>query len=138
MEIFAPMPVKEKRPPGRQATHSVEYMMMVAKKVAEEGMTYREAGKTFNISHGTVNAWVQKYKNRTLNSKRRERKSKYDQEVEEYRHTAQIKELKHEIAELYLENRMLKKALKHSLQLKKESSSIVTSENLEQLKEDAE
>lgn len=113
-------------------------MLMVARKCVEEGMTYREAGKTFNVSHGSVYAWILKYKHQGGKQKRNERTSKYKQEVESYRHTAQLKELKHEIAELYLENLMLKKALKHSLQLKKLNSSVVTSENLDQLREHAE
>ena len=138
MEIFSPPVVKEKRPPGRQSKHSVEFQMMVARKCVEGGMTYREASKTFNVTHGSVYAWIQKFKGHTINNKRRQRKSKYDQEVEAYRHQAQVKELKHEIAELYLENLMLKKALKHSVQLKKESSSVITSENLEQLQGGAE
>jgi transposase len=135
MEVFNPPLVKEKRPPGRQPTHSQEYMHMVARKVVEEGMTYREAAKTFGISHGAVHQWILKYKNQTFKTKRKARKTQYDDQVEQYRHTAQLKELKHEIAELYLENLMLKKALKHSLELKKLNSSIFTSENLAQLQE---
>jgi transposase len=134
MEIFSPPQVKEKRPPGRQPKHSEEYRMMVARKVVEEGMTYREAATTFNLSHGTVYQVIQKYKNKGAKTKRNVQTSKYKQEVEEYRHTAQVKELKHEIAELYLENLMLKKALEHSLRMKKEDSSVITSENLERLK----
>ena len=134
MEIFTPPSVKEKRPPGRQSKSSVEYQVMIARKCVEEGMTYREAAKTFNVSHGSVYAFIQKYKNQRSKSKRNTRVSKYKQEVEEYRHQAQVKDLKHEIAELYLENLMLKKALKHSLQMKKEDSSVITSENLDRLK----
>lgn len=137
MEIFAPVPVKEKRPPGRQPKHSVEFMMMVAKKCVDGELSYRQAAKDFGVSHGSIFSWISKYRNSTLNNKRQVRKKKYDSEVEQYRHDAQIKELKHEIAELYLENLMLKKVLRHSLQLKKESSSVITSENLEQLKEAA-
>jgi transposase len=135
MEIFTPPFVKEKRPPGRRSKVSVEYQSMIARKVIEEGMTYREAAKTFNVSHGSVYAFIQKYKDRGAKSKRKATTTKYAKEVEEYRHQAQVKDLKHEIAELYLENLMLKKALKHSLQTKKEDSSIITSENLERLKE---
>ena len=140
MEIFNPPPVKEKRPPGRQAKHSVEFMIMVARKVIEGEMSYREAGKTFNISHGTIGSWIQKYKHQGNKQQRNKRKSKYKQEVEQYRHEGQIKELKHEIAELYLENLMLKKALKYSRSLltKKSDSSVITSENLDQLPEVAE
>lgn len=43
MDIFTPPQIKEKRPPGRRSKCSVEYQVMIAKKVAEEGMTYREA-----------------------------------------------------------------------------------------------
>ena len=134
MEIFTPPEVREKRPPGRRAKHSPEYRMMVAKKCVEEGMTYREAASTFGLSHGSVYAIIQQYKHHGDKAKRKVTGSKYKKEVEEYRHQAQMKDLKHEIAELYLENLMLKKALEHSLRMKKEDSSVITSENLERLK----
>lgn len=138
MEVFTPPPHREKRPPGRQPKHSVEYMMMVAKKCLDEKMTYREAAATFGVSHGSVHQFIQKYKHDKFKDKRNERTSKYKKEVDEYRHQARIKDLKHEIAELYLENLMLKKALKHSLSLKKDSSSVITSESLDLSPEDAE
>lgn len=134
MEIFTPPQVKEKRPPGRQPKHSPEYRTMVARKCVEEGMTYREAGKTFNLSHGSVYQIIQQYKYQGAKTKRNIRGSRYKQEVDDYRHQAQVKDLKHEIAELYLENLMLKKALEHSLRTKKDDSSVITSENLERLK----
>lgn len=117
MEIFTPPQVKEKRPPERQPKHSTEYMMMVARKCIEDGMTYREASETYKVSHGSVYQFIQKYKHDKFRTKTNTRKSKYKKEVEEYRHQAQVKDLKHEIAELYLENLMLKKALKHSMLL---------------------
>jgi transposase len=69
MEIFTPPTIKEKRPPGRRSKHSVEYQMMVARKCTEEGMTYREAAKTFNVTHGSVWVFVQKYKHQGAKSK---------------------------------------------------------------------
>lgn len=135
MEIFTPPQVKEKRPPGRRAKHSPEYRLMVARKCVEEGMTYREAASTFNLSHGSVYQIIQQYKNQGAKTKRNAQVSKYKKEVDDYRHQAQVKDLKHEIAELYLENLMLKKALEHSLRTKKEDSSVITSENLARLKE---
>ncbi len=135
MDIFMPPHLKEKRPPGRRAKCSVEYQVMIAKKVVEEGMTYREAAKTFNVSHGAVHSYINKYKDIGAKAKRKVTTSKYAKEVENYRHESQIKGLKHEIAELYLENLMLKKALQHSLKMKKENSSVITSENLDRLKE---
>lgn len=135
MEIFTPPNVIPKRPPGRQAKHSPEYRLMVAKKVVEEGMSYREAGNSFGLSHGSIAAIVKEYKSEGSKSKRNERKSKYRKEVEAYRHQQQVKDLKLEVANLYLENLMLKKALEHSLRKKNDDSSVITSENLERLKE---
>jgi transposase len=137
MEVFEPPRVKEKRPPGRQPKHSQEYMLMVARKCVEEGMTYREASKSFGISHGSVYQFIQKYKSGKISEKNKARKSKYAKEVDDYRHQSQVRDLKHEIAELYLENLLLKKALKHSLQNKSDSSSVITSESLGRLRKDA-
>ena len=111
--------------------------MMVGKKVVEEGMSYREASKTFGLSHGSIGAIVKQYAHEGSKSKRNERNSKYKKEVEAYRSQQQMKDLKLEIADLYLENLMLKKALEHSLRKKNGDSSVITSENLDQLKEDA-
>jgi len=133
MEILTPPEVREKRPPGRRAKYGPSYMMMVAKKVVEDGMSYREAGKTFNLSHGSISNLVKNYKNGGAKKKRSETSHKYKQEVEAYRHQAQMKDLKLEIADLYLENLMLKKMLEHSLRKKRETSSDITSENLDLL-----
>lgn len=136
MEIFTPPNVVPKRPPGRTPRHSPEYRMMVAKKVVEEGMSYREASNAFGLSHGSISNLVKQYNHEGSKSKRNERSSKYKKEVEAYRQTQQLKDLKLEIADLYLENLMLKKALEHSLRKKKDDSSVITSENLDRLKED--
>ena len=133
MDIFTPPDVKEKRPPGRRPKHSASYNLMVAEKVVKDGMSYREAGKTFGLSHGSIANLVKNYGNRTMKSKRKETKSKYTAEVEAYRHQSHLKDLKIQIADLYLENLMLKKMLEHSLQKRKERSSDITSENLDLL-----
>lgn len=135
MEIFTPPNVKPKRPPGRQPKHSPEYRLMVARKVVDEGMSYREASSSFGLSHGSISAIIKEYKSRGSKNKINERRSKYKDEVESYRQQSQVKDLKLEIAELYLENLMLKKALEHSLQRKKDDSSVITSENLARSKE---
>ena len=137
MEIYTPPDVREKRPPGRRPKHSESYQQMVAKKLLEEGMSYREAGKLYGISHGSIANILKKYQNKKFNSKRQEVKSKYKKEVENYRHQAHVKDLKLEIADLYLENLMLKKMLENWLQKKKFDSSEITSENLDLLPEDA-
>jgi len=129
--------VKEKKQPGREPTHTVEYMSMVAKKVTEEGMTYREASKTFGISQGAIAQWKKKYLDGVwMNHDRTKHKGASEARVHIL--SDQVKELKQEIGELYLENLMLKKALYHSQQIKKENSSVITSENLAQFQEGAE
>ena len=120
---------KEKRPPGRTPKYTVEYYFMVARKVVDEGMSYSEASKTFSVSEGAIGAWVKKYKTGKVNTKRNERNRKFTESYEEIRKDQQIKDLKLQIADLFLENMMLKKALQHSLQLKKEGSSVITSKS---------
>jgi len=90
--------------------------------------------KTFDLSHGSIHSIVNQYKHEGSKSKRNERKSKYRDEVEAYRSQQQLKDLKLEIADLYLENLMLKKALEHSLRKKQDNSSVIASENLDRLK----
>lgn len=58
--------------------------------------------------------------------------------TKDQRYEFQLRELKHEIAELYLENLMLKKALQFSQQVKRENSSVITSENSGQSLRDVE
>lgn len=133
MEILSPPDVKPERPPGRKPKHSESFRWMVAEKVCKDGMSYREAGKTFGLSHGSISALVKKYNEKNFKTKRKERTSKYAEQVEGYRQQSHVNDLKLQIAELYLENLMLKKMLEHSLQKKKESSSDITSENLDLL-----
>lgn len=137
MEIFTPPEVKEKRPPGRRSKHTEAFQIMVAKKVIEDGMTYREAGSKFGLSHGSISNVIKKYHNGRLKQQRKETKTRYGKEVDNYRHQKQLNDLKIEIADLFLENLMLKKMLEYSHQSKKESSSDITSENLDLLPERA-
>jgi len=139
VEIKIPPTPKEKRPTGRAPNYSPEYYMMMAKRVVDEGMSYREASKTFCCSHGTVNHWVKLYKSGKLPNRIKKEKEagKTLDEHGVYRVERYIKELKHEIAELYLENTMLKKALEWAQRIKKEDSSVITSENLALFQRDA-
>jgi transposase len=90
MEIFTPPNVVPKRPPGRMPKHSPEYRIMVARKVVEDGMSYRVASKTFGLSHGSISAIVTKYKHEGSKSKRNQRVSKYKKEVEVYRQQSSV------------------------------------------------
>ena len=138
MEAFTPPPYREKRPHGRPPMHSVEMRLLIGKQCVEKTMTYREAAKTYGISSGAVSACVRLYKN---GDKKKQRNSNYHRqnaEVDSYRHQAQVKDLKHQIADLFLENQMLKKILAKSLQVKKLNGSVITTENLDQLQRDVE
>ena len=115
MEAFTPPPYREKRPRGRQPIHSVEMRLMIGKKCVEQELTYREAAKMFNISSGAVSACVKLYKDGDKNKKRLKSYYRQNDEAENYRHQAQIKDLKHQIADLFLENQMLKKILNKSV-----------------------
>jgi len=130
MEVFRKYAPKEKKPHGRQPKWTSEFMWMVAQKVVEEGMTYREASKTFNISSGSVSAWVRKFRKGTLSAT--DTKHEVSDGLKIYRLEEQVKELKTEIGDLFLQNQMLKKALYHSQQKKKDNLSVITSENLDQ------
>src|ERR1035437_1197186 len=137
MEIFTPPEVRPKRTPGRRSKHSESYQMVVAKKMIDEGISYREAASTYGLSHGSISNIIRKYRDGKLNLKRKETTSKYAKEVESYRVKTVMNDLKLEIANLFLENLMLKKMLEVSRQMKKENSSVITSENLDLLPERA-
>lgn len=136
MEIYRRRPPKEKRPSGREPKFTIEYMTMVARKVADEGMTYDQACKTFGISQGAVGDWKKRYLKGTLGSSKSDTHEQ-SSDYKVFRLEDQVKDLKREIGELYLENMMLKKTLCTFPPKKKESSSVITSENLEQFKKGA-
>ena len=136
MEIYNTLPPKEKKPNGRPSKYKPEFMEMVARKIVDEGVTYREVSAMFDLSHGSICAWVKKYKEN--NGKIKHRKPEQTQKFRIYKLEENICELKKEIGELYLENLMLKKALYHSRQRKKQNSSVITSENLDRYQEDVE
>jgi transposase-like protein len=135
MEVYATKKPKEKRPQGREPVYTQEFMTMVGKAVSEKGMTLREAARTFGISHGSASLWKKLYQRGE--KRNHDKKLVQTPAIEIYRLEEHVKELKHEIAELYLENSMLKKALNVSRTSKKENSSVITPDNLDQSSEDA-
>ena len=127
--------MKEKKQLGRKSPHSIEFQIMVGKKVHSGEMTYREASKTFGVSSGCVASWVRKHGKGTtpIPKSRKETDATVIGRMEIH-----IKELKGEIAELYLANLMLKKDIKYTVEKKSAGSSVVTSENLTQFQGGAE
>ncbi len=132
MDIVNMKVIKEKRPSGRPPLYTQEFMMMVARKVVDEGVRYREASRMFGISHGSIGVWVKEYRA----VKRGKKSCTYNPspEMRICRLESQVKDLKGEIGDLYLENLFLKKALNHSTDARKGDSSIITSDNLDQSK----
>jgi len=121
----------KRKPVGRPTKKSIEYMMMVCKEV-EGGMTIRLAAKTFGISQAAVSTWSRKYRAGKLGEKvSGETDTAKTQRLEE-----NIKELKSEVAELYLQNQVLKKAITYTQKKRKLATSVITSENLDQFRED--
>lgn len=135
MEIYRKHMPKEKRPAGRAPKWTTEFMYMVVQKIEEEGMTYRQARETFGVSNGSIAAWLRKYRKGKLVPIEKANEPAPDLKI--YRLEEQIKELKSEIGDLFLQNQMLKKALYHSQQKRRDSSSVITSKNLEAFQKDA-
>ena len=125
-----------KKPIGRKPNHPIEYYLTMVKKVTSGEMTYRQAAKAFGVSHGVVAAWVKKFKKGTI-LKAKKKWTETDT-AKNQRLEAHIKELKEEVADLYLQNQMLKKAISYAQSLAKDNSSVITSENFGQSEEDVE
>ncbi len=125
-----------KKPTGRPSKHTVEFMMVVAEQVTNGQMTYRDAVKRYGVSHGSVSHWVKKYKGQSLHKMNPPKKSSIAKTTAGHEAALETENrlLKHELAELYMQVQILKKAQIFAERAKKDASSIVTSENFEQYK----
>lgn len=135
MEIFNQTLLKEPKIIGRKPKWTQEFMMMVGRKVSEGDLTLREAGKTFGMSHGTVSVCKKMFKK---GGSGKPDKLILSDRIKVQRLESHVRELKQEIGDLYLENLMLKKALQFSREIKRGSSSVITSESLDPSLRDAE
>lgn len=142
MELFETPPFKEKRAPGRTPIHTHETRLMIGRQVMNRELTYSKASQAYGISEGAVGVCVKLYKESELGQRKAEKRAGRKQERNDaligFHHQSQVKQLKYEIAELYLENQLLKKALKHFRQPKKDNGSVITPENLAESQEAAE
>ncbi len=111
MEVFTPPPYREARPHGRPSKLTPEARVAVAQSVISKEMTYREAAKAYGISPGAVGTCIRNLKKQGSNSKRNEKVNAYNKASDEYRHQAHVKELKQEIADLYLQPKTLSSKL---------------------------
>ena len=139
MEIINPVPIKEKKRLGRTPRYTDEYYMLMAKEIVEEGMSFRTAATKYNCSHGTVSHWSKLYREGKLTKRVETQKSSSSRaEAQLVRQDRYIKELKAQVGELYLENQLLKKAQTYFQTKRSGNSSVITSENLDLYREDAE
>jgi transposase-like protein len=134
MDILNKYPPKEKKKTGRRPKYKLEFMNMVASKVVDDGMKFREAAQTFGISQGSVAVWVKNYKAGKVPTNSKEPKVNTSTQI--YKLEERVDELTREIGSLYLENQLLKKALSHAASKKKGSSSVITSSTLAQYQKD--
>lgn len=138
MEVYLTPVLREKKPSGRPSTHSHETRVMIGRQVVNKEFSYVKAAQAYGISQGAVAACVKLYKKQNTNQRRTERTEERNQAFVNYQHQSEVKTLKQEIADLYLENQLLKKALTHFRSPKKDNGSVITSENLDQSQEAAE
>lgn len=132
-----------KNPQGRPHKLPFEVRRLIGQRVANGELTYRQAAKKYNVSGGAVNAYVKAYKAGKLQTPDARRsvitlapderkKTYYEMELEK-----EVKILKAELGDLYLQMQLVKKAEAYKRWLKDEISSVVTVENLDQYKKDA-
>lgn len=107
MDILNPKTPKMPKRVGRAPKYNLDWYMTMAKNVVEKGMSYRQAAKVYGMSHGSVAHWKKVY----LQGKFPKMKAalSISPETKHLHLETQIRNLKQEIADLYLENLMLKK-----------------------------
>lgn len=132
MEILNPKKPKQRKRIGRAPKYNIDYYMMMAKQVVEQGMSFRDAAKLYNVSHGSVSHWKKVYLQGKFPKMKKAQAISPENQLLQIE--SQVRNLKQEIADLYLENLMLKKMIEYSRQVKNEDSSVITSENLDQFR----
>ncbi len=135
MDILNPKTPKRPKRVGRAPKYNLDYYMMMAKQVVEQGMSYRDAAKIYKMSHGSVSHWRKIYMQGKFPKMKKDHAISPENRVLQLE--SSVRNLKQEIGDLYLENLMLKKMHAYSRQLKNEDSSVITSENLAQFQERA-
>lgn len=114
---------------GRPSKHPLEFRIAVVEQIAQ-GMSYREAQKRYGVSHGSIGLWMKKYSKQTLHQmKAPSNECQLSAAARDLTFESENRALKQELAELYMQVQMLKKAQAFAEQAKRDASSIVTSES---------
>lgn len=126
-----------KKETGRPHKLPLEIRRLIAQRVSAGEMTYREAAAKYGCSPAAVATCIRELKGGGIKKTNPPKWVDEERSPKEKALEIENKILKAELGELYMELKLLKKAEDYKLWLKSEASSVITSENLEQLKRDA-
>jgi transposase-like protein len=125
-----------KKEVGRPHKLPSEIRRLIAQQVTTGEVTYRRACEKYGVSSGAVAKCVKEFKGGGIKTNNPPRWTDEERTPREKALEMENKILKAEVGELYLQMKLLKKAEDYKQWLKNEASSVITSENLEQLKTD--
>lgn len=125
-----------KKPVGRPSKYPYEFRKMIAEKAMTGTQTYRALSREFDVPHAVITKWKRHYEAGTLDELNEPRRSIDSAEIKAMNLEKEVRMLKEQLGDLYMQNHLLKKAQAWAQQMKNESSLIITSENLDQLDED--
>jgi transposase-like protein len=123
---------KMKKPIGRPSKYPYEFRKMVAEKALTGTQTYRALAREYKIPSAVITRWKRHYAAGTLDEMSEPRRSMDSGDLKAMNLEKEIRMLKEQLGDLYMQNHLLKKAQAWAQQMKNESSLIITSENLDQ------
>lgn len=126
-----------KKPVGRPSKYPYEFRRMIAEKAMAGTQTYRALGREFNVPHTIITKWKRHYEAGTLDELNEPRREIDPTNVKVMNLEKENRMLKEQLGDLYMQVQLLKKAESWVQRVRKESSLIITSENLDQFGEDA-
>lgn len=125
-----------KKPVGRPSKYPYEFRKMVAEKAMTGTQTYRALAREFDVPHAVITKWKRHYEAGTLDTLNEPRREIDPTDVKVMNLEKENRMLKEQLGDLYMQIQLLKKAESWVLRARKESSLIITSENLDQSDED--
>jgi transposase len=125
-----------KKETGRPHKLPLEIRRLIAQRVSAGEMTYRQAAAKYGCSSAAVATCIKEFKGGGIKKTNPPKWIDEERSPKEKALELENKILKAELGELYMELKLLKKAEDYKQWLKNEASSVITSENLEQLKKD--
>ena len=125
-----------KKPVGRPSKYPYEFRKMIAEKAMTGTQTYRALAREFDVPHAVITKWKRHYERGTLDTLNEPRRVIDATDTRVMNLEKENRMLKEQLGDLYMQVQLLKKAEAWAQRAKKESSLIITSENLDQLDED--